>query len=157
TVAVLFLAPVVLTWALLPPLDYLPPVKRDAIDGFIQPPPGTNIDTIEREFVQPFAARLAPYMAGEKEPKLKNYYVLAGAFGTSIGVRPLDPGKIEELNRLINDEVLVGFPDTQSFAAQGNLFGGFGDGRNIDLQIQSTDYPALLAAARKAEKLIQEK
>ena len=66
TVAVLLLAPVVLTWALLPPLDYLPPVKRDAIDGFIQQPPGTNIDTIEREFVQPFAARLAPYMAGEK-------------------------------------------------------------------------------------------
>jgi len=157
TVAALFVAPIVLTWALLPPLDYLPPVKRDAIDGFIQPPPGTNIDTIEREFVQPFAARLAPYMAGEKEPKLKNYYVLAGAFGTSIGVRPLDPDKIDDLNRLINDEVLVGFPDTQSFAAQGNLFGGFGDGRNIDLQIQSTDYQALLAAARMAEKLVQEK
>ena len=157
TVAVLFIAPVVLTWALLPPLDYLPPVKRDAIDGFIQPPPGTNIDTIEREFVQPFAKRLAPYMAGEKEPALKNYYVLAGPFGTNIGVRPLDPDNIDELGRLINEEVLVGFPDTQSFAAQGNLFGGFGDGRNIDFQLQATDFPALLAAARFAEKLIQEK
>jgi len=157
TVAVLFLAPIVLTWALLPPLDYLPPVKRDAIDGFVQTPPGTNIDTIEREFVQPFAARLAPYMAGEKQPALKNYYVLAGPFGTSIGVRPLDPDNIEELGRLINDEILVGFPDTESFAAQGNLFGGFGDGRNIDFQIQSTDFPALLAAARMAQKLIQEK
>ena len=157
TVAVLFLAPVVLTWALLPPLDYLPPVKRDAIDGFIQQPPGTNIDTIEREFVQPFAARLAPYMAGEKQPALKNYYVLAGPFGTSIGVRPLDPDNIDELGRLINEEVLVGFPDTQSFATQGNLFGGFGDGRNIDFQLQSADFPALLAAARTAEKLIQEK
>jgi multidrug efflux pump subunit AcrB len=157
TLAVLFLAPMVLTWALLPPLDYLPPVKRDAIDGFIQPPPGTNIDTIEREFVQPFAARLAPYMSGEKEPKLKNYYVLAGPFGTSIGVRPLDPDRIEELGRIINDEALVGFPDTQSFAAQGNLFGGFGDGRNIDLQLQAMDFEQLLAAARFAEKRIQEK
>jgi multidrug efflux pump subunit AcrB len=157
TVAVLFLAPVVLTWALLPPLDYLPPVKRDAIDGFIQQPPGTNIDTIEREFVQPFAKRLAPYMAGEKEPALKNYYVLAGSFGTSIGVRPLDPDNIDELGKLINEEILVGFPDTQAFARQGNLFGGFGDGRNIDFQLQATDFPALLAAARFAEKLIQEK
>ncbi len=157
TVAVLLLAPVVLTWALLPPLDYLPPVKRDAIDGFIQPPPGTNIDTIEREFVQPFAARLAPYMAGEKQPALKNYYVLAGPFGTNIGVRPLDPDQIDELGRLINEEMLVGFPDTQSFASQGNLFGGFGDGRNIDFQLQSTDFEGLLAAARTAEKLIQEK
>jgi len=157
TVGVLFFAPVVLTWALLPPLDYLPPVKRDAIDGFIQPPPGTNIDTIEREFVQPFAQRLAPYMAGEKEPKLKNYYVLVSPFGASIGVRPLDPDQIDELGKLINEEMLVGFPDTQSFATQGNLFGGFGDGRNIDFQLQSADFPALLAAARKAEKLIQEK
>jgi multidrug efflux pump subunit AcrB len=100
TVAVLFLAPVVLTWVLLPPLDYLPPVKRDAIDGFIQLPPGTNIDTVEREFVKPVAERLAPYMAGEKEPRLKNYYILAGAFGTTIGVRPLDPDHIDELNTL---------------------------------------------------------
>ncbi|HEY6125643.1 MAG TPA: efflux RND transporter permease subunit, partial [Steroidobacteraceae bacterium] len=157
TVGVLFVAPVVLTWALLPPLDYLPPVKRDAIDGFIQLPPGTNIDTVEQEFVKPVAERLAPYMAGEKQPALKNYYILAGAFGTTIGVRPLDPDNIGELGRLINEEVLVGFPDTQSFAAQGNLFGGFGDGRNIDFQLQATDFPALLAAARFAEKLIQEK
>jgi multidrug efflux pump subunit AcrB len=157
TVAVLFLAPIVLTWALLPPLDYLPPVKRDAIDGFAQLPPGTNIETVEKEFVQPVAKRLAPYMAGEKEPKLKNYYVLAGAFGTSFGVRPLDPDHIDELGKLINDEIMVGFPDTQIFAIQGNLFGGFGDGRNIDLQLQSSDLPALMAAARNAEKLIQEK
>jgi multidrug efflux pump subunit AcrB len=157
TVAVLFLAPVVLTWVLLPPLDYLPPVKRDAIDGFIQLPPGTNIDTVEREFVKPVAERLAPYMAGEKEPKLKNYYVLAGAFGTTIGVRPLDPDHIDELNTLVNEHVLAGFPDVQSFASQGNLFGGFGDGRNIDFQLQATNFEALLAAARSAEKLIQEK
>ena len=79
------------------------------------------------------------------------------SFGTNIGVRPLDPDNIDELGKLINEEILVGFPDTQSFAAQGNLFGGFGDGRNIDFQLQATDFPALLAAARSAEKLIQEK
>jgi multidrug efflux pump subunit AcrB len=157
TVGVLFLAPVVLTWALLPPLDYLPPVKRDAIDGFVQLPPGTNIETVEKEFVQPIAQRLAPYMAGEKEPKLKNYYVLAGAFGTNFGIRPLDPDDIDELGKLVNEEITVGFPDTQIFATQGNLFGGFGDGRNIDFQLQATDFPALLAAARNAEKLIQQK
>jgi len=157
TLAVLFLAPVVLTWALLPPLDYLPPVKRDAIDGFVQLPPGTNIDTMEREFVQPVVRRLAPYMAGEKEPALKNYYLFAGTFGTNFGVRPLDPDDIGRLGDLINNEIMVGFPDTQVYAAQGNLFGGFGDGRNIDFQLQSTDFPALLAAARNAEKLIQEK
>jgi len=157
TVAVLFFAPMILTWAMLPPLDYLPPVKRDAIDGFVQLPPGTNIDTVEREFVQPVAARLAPYMAGKKQPALKNYYVLAGAFGTNFGVRPLDPDDIGALDKLINDEIMVGFPDTEIYATQGNLFGGFGDGRNIDFQLQSTDFEGLLAAARHAEKLIQDK
>jgi multidrug efflux pump subunit AcrB len=132
-------------------------VKRDAIDGFVQLPPGTNVDTVEREFVKPVAERLAPYMAGSKQPALKNYYVLAGTFGTNFGVRPLDPNDIDELGRLINEEITVGFPDTQVFATQGNLFGGFGDGRNIDFQLQSSDFPALLAAARNAEKLIQEK
>jgi multidrug efflux pump subunit AcrB len=157
TVAVLFIAPMLLTWLLLPPLDYLPPVKRDAIDGFVQLPPGTNIDTVEREFVEPMAKRLAPYMAGEKEPKLKNYYILAGGFGTNFGIRPLDPDDIDVLGKVVNEEITVGFPDTQIYASQGNLFGGFGDGRNIDLQLQSADFPNLLAAARKAEKLIQEK
>jgi multidrug efflux pump subunit AcrB len=37
------------------------------------------------------------------------------------------------------------------------LFGGFGDGRNIDFQLQATDFDQLLAAARAAEKLIVEK
>ena len=36
--------------------------------------------------------RLEPYMAGEKEPRLKNYYILIWPNGGgSIGVRPLDP------------------------------------------------------------------
>jgi multidrug efflux pump subunit AcrB len=157
TLAVLFVVPIVLTWALLPPLDYLPPVKRDAIDGFVQIPPGSNIDTTEQEFVNPVVERLAPYMRGEKQPALKNYYIFAGQNGANFGIRPLDPDHIDELNKLVNEEITVGFPDTQVYASQGNLFGGFGDGRNIDFQIQSSDYKALLAAAREAQKLIQEK
>jgi RND family efflux transporter MFP subunit len=37
------------------------------------------------------------------------------------------------------------------------LFGGFGDGRNIDFQIQSSDFAALLPVARRAQELIKEK
>jgi len=38
-----------LAWALLPPLDYLPPVRRNAVDGFFQFPPGMNMEAIEAE------------------------------------------------------------------------------------------------------------
>lgn len=158
TIAALLLAPLGLTLLLLPPLDYLPPVKRDAIDGFFQFPPGANVDTIDREIVQEIARRMDPYMRGEREPALKNYYMLVwpGGGGT-IGARPLEPAHIDELQRVIVEEITAGFPDTQVFASQGNLFGGFGDGRNIELRLQSADLDALLPVARRAQELIEER
>lgn len=156
-IASLLVAPAALTWLLLPPLDYLPPVKRDAIDGFFQFPPGASIDTIDSEIVQEVARRMDPYMRGEKQPALKNYYVLVFPGGGSIGARPLDPAKIDQLDRVINEEIVNGFPDTEVFASQGNLFGGFGDGRNIDFQLQSSNLEALFPIARRAQQLIQEK
>jgi len=158
TIVACLVAPAALTWLLLPPIDYLPPVKRDAIDGFFQFPPGMNVDAIEEEVVNPMVERLKPYMAGEKQPALKNYYILIWPNGGgSIGVRPLDPSKIGELGRVINEEITTGFPDLNVFAQQGNLFGGFGDGRNIEVRLQSADFDALLATARAAEDVIREK
>ncbi len=158
TIGLCLVVPAVLTWLLLPPIDYLPPVKRDAIDGFFQFPPGMNIDAIETEVVEPMAKRLEPYMAGEKEPRLKNYYILIWPNGGgSIGVRPLDPSKIDELGKIVNEEITAGFPDLNVFAQQGNLFGGFGDGRNIEVRLQSSDFDALLESARKAQDIIIEK
>lgn len=146
-----------LAWALFPPLDYLPPVKRNAIDGFFQFPPGMNVDAIEAEVVQPIVARLEPYMKGEREPALLNYYVLVFPNGGSIGVRPRDPARIGELATLVREEITSGFPDVQVFSQQGNLFGGFGDGRNIEVRLQSADYEALLPAARNAQTLLLER
>jgi multidrug efflux pump subunit AcrB len=157
TIGALLAVPVALTWLLLPPIDYLPPVKRDAIDGFFQFPPGMNVDAIESEVVQPMVRRLEPYMAGEKEPALKNYYILIFPGGGTIGVRPLEPSRIDELGRLINEEIVVGFPDLQVFAQQGNLFGGFGDGRNIEVRLQSADFNGLLKAAHAAQDVITTK
>ncbi len=158
TIALCLVAPALLTWLLLPPIDYLPPVKRDAIDGFIQFPPGMNVDAIDEEVVQPMVQRLAPYMAGEREPALKNYYILIWpGGGGSIGVRPKDPARIGDLDRLVREEITSGFPDLEIFSQQGNLFGGFGDGRNIEVRLQSSDFDGLLRAARAAEELITER
>ena len=154
TIGVLLGAPVLLTWLLLPPIDYLPPVKRDAIDGFFQFPPGMNVDAIETEVVQPMVQRLAPYMAGKREPALKNYYILIFPGGGTIGVRPLDPSKIGELDRVVREEIATGFPDLNVFSQQGNLFGGFGDGRNIEVRLQSADFDGLLKAAHAAQDVI---
>jgi multidrug efflux pump subunit AcrB len=157
-IAGLIALPVLLSWALLPRLDYLPPVKRAAIDGFFQFPPGASVDTIDRDIVKPIAQRMKPYMDGVKQPALLNYYVLVwpGGGGT-IGARVKDQSRLPELERLLKEEILVGFPDVNSFVSEGNLFGGFGDGRNIDLMLQSADIEALFPVARAAMQEIEKR
>src|SRR5262245_53627971 len=89
--------PIILSWALLPRLDYLPPVKRAAIDGFFQFPPGASTDTIDREIVQPIGQRMKPYMDGVKQPALLNYYILVWPGGGTIGARVKDQTQLPEL------------------------------------------------------------
>jgi len=157
TIAVLMSIPIIATLSLAPKMDYLPPVKRDAIDGFFRFPPGANAALIEDEIVNVVISRLQPYMDGEKEPALKNYYMFSWPGGGTIGARALDQDKVKDLERLIREEVTVGLPDTQAFIMQGNLFGGFGGGRNISMLLQSRDTSALMQVAGQTLGLIEEK
>ena len=148
--------PLVLTWALLPPLSYLPPVKRDAVDAFIGFPPGTSIETKRDEVAMEIDRRLMPFFTGEREPALKNWYTIGGPWGMSIGARVEDQTRVGELERMMQEEVLVGFPDTFGGARQGNLFGGFGDEGSISLNLQSADTDAVRSVALAGMRLLQE-
>ncbi|MEZ5332721.1 MAG: efflux RND transporter permease subunit [Thermoanaerobaculia bacterium] len=153
-IGVLMGVPALLTLGLMPKLDYLPPVKRDAVDAFFNFPPGSNVDTIESEIVQPMVERLRPYMAGEREPALKNYYFIIWPGGGTLGIRALDQGKVRDLERLVREEITAGFPDTRVFAAQGNLFGGFGGSRSIEIQLHSNDVANLMATAGEGMSMV---
>jgi multidrug efflux pump subunit AcrB len=155
-IAGLLTAPILVTWMLFPQLDYLPPVKRDAVDAFLQFPPGSNVETNEREVISKLVARLQPYMDGIEEPALKNYYILTWPGGGSIGARVLDQSRVGELLEIVRSEILVDIPDFNGFAMQGNLFGGFGGGRDISMHIQSADQPGLYAAAGAAQSRLRE-
>lgn len=150
-------APVALTWRLLPNMDYLPPVKRDAVDAWLSFPPGSDVATMERDVAQPILARLQPYMDGEREPALLNYYlgVWEGANGASLGVRARDQSRVRELEEIVRNDILADLPDVRGFAQQGNLFGGFGGGGEIQVHLQSADYEALGEAARQGEDLLR--
>ncbi|MBB3169924.1 efflux RND transporter permease subunit [Simiduia aestuariiviva] len=143
-IAGLISAPLLAMWLLLPEMDYLPPVKRDAVDTFFRFPPATNIDTIEKEIIAVINERMGPYMRGEKEPALKNFYVLVWPGGGTMGARALDQSKVEDLLKVVREEITVNLPDTQAFSAQGNLFGQFGGNRAVPLHLQASD-PKLLA------------
>ena len=83
--------------ALLPELDYLPPVKRDAVDAYFQFPPGMSEKTTaeEEEYIKVLDQRMAPLMSGEREPALKNYYILTwpGGGGMGAGLWTSRPGQ----------------------------------------------------------------
>ncbi len=152
----LMFVPVMITWVAIPTLDYLPPVKRDAVDANLRFPPGANMETIKREVVDPIVERLKPHMDGKKQPYLKNYYIFYGPGGGGMGIRALDQSRVNELLDVVLNEVLVDLPDTNAFASQGNLFGGFNGGRSVSMHMQSKDDRALLDVAKEGITWIEE-
>jgi multidrug efflux pump subunit AcrB len=149
--------PLLLGWALLPRIDYLPPVKRAAIDAYFQFPPGMSAELIDREIVAELNARMMPYMRGEREPQLSNFYILVWPGGGTLGARVVDQSQIGALERIVRDEVVAGLPDTRAFVSEGNLFGGFGgSNRAIAMNVQHGDTATLKLAAERGQALLEQ-
>ena len=156
-IAGLMIVPIATTLALFPNLDYLPPVKRDSVDGFFNLPAGTAVDATEQEVVKIWVERLEPYLFGEKEPKLKNYFVnLFGPFGGMMGARVEDQTRVAELEEIMRNEITANIPDLQIFLQQGNLFGNFDGGRQILINLQARDQELLMQAAAESEIALQQ-
>ena len=147
--------PLAVTYLLLPKADYLPEGNRNLVFAFILPPPGANITHLEKTMGVEVARRLQPHIDGGKEPAVKHYFFVALSRGAFMGVRAVDPAKTAELIPLINS-VVNGFPDTLAFAKRASLFGGFGEGRTIDVNLQGRDIESLLGAARTAYAAISQ-
>ena len=154
----LLVLPLALTFAFKPRLDYLPPVKRAAIDAYFNFPPGMAPDVVDREIVPAILARMKPYMDGTKEPRLKNWYILLWPSGGTIGARVVDESRIGDLEKLVRDEIVVGFPDTRVFTEEGNLFGGFGgSARSVSIHLQGDDSAKLYKVAEAGRQLLEKK
>jgi hypothetical protein len=113
-------------------------------------------EAVNREIVPTLLKRMEPYMKGEKEPRLKNWYVLLWPSGGTIGARVIDDKRIGDLERVVRDEVVAGLPDTRVFVNEGELFGGIGgSARSVAIHLQSTDTDALNATAEEGRKLLE--
>ena len=155
-IAGLLILPLLLAWGLLPPLDYLPPVKRAAIDTYFEFPPGMSPETVNRELLPTLLERMSPYMDGRKEPQLKNWYVQSWPGGGTIGARVVDERRIGELETLLREKITVGLPDTRVFTAEGDLFGGIGGSvRSVGIHLQSEDTAALNRVALEGRTLLE--
>jgi multidrug efflux pump subunit AcrB len=152
----LLTTPLALSALLMPELDYLPPVKRDAVDAYFQFPAGASTTAVNEEYVSTIDERMGPFMRGEREPALKNYYVLTWPGGGGLGARVKDQSRVGELEKIIREEIFADLPDLTFFASQGNLFGGFGGDRVISLHLQSRDRDRLAQVAAQAQARLAE-
>ncbi len=148
-IAMLTLVPLALAAALVPPADYLPEGRQNAIRGFMVAPPGQGVRTGETEIMNVIDERLAPYLSGEKMPHLETYYLGSSpGFGTFIGGRAHDAADVDELVGIFNSEIMQGFPDTFGFASREPLFNGERGGRQINLDLQAESFESLLSGGR---------
>jgi HAE1 family hydrophobic/amphiphilic exporter-1 len=145
-------ASVLVIGLLAPKVDYLPVAQTDMIWNNLRLPPGGNIETARAELAPVVIERLRPYLEGKKQPKVKYYNFSAwGGFGGTAVVYPEDPRDIQEMVRLLRDEIMVGFPDTQVFVQRGSLLNVDGDNsRELRLDFQGANLDALMQAARVA-------
>jgi multidrug efflux pump subunit AcrB len=145
----LTLTPILLVMLLLPAADYLPEGKKNFIMGFMVTPPGMGIKTAGDEMVDIIDRRLAPYLSGEKQPQIKNYFLgTAKGWGTFIGGEAMHDDEVEAVLQVFNQEIMTGFPDTFGFAGRDPIFGGSRGGRKIDIDLAADSFESLLDAGR---------
>ncbi|KGJ91927.1 efflux RND transporter permease subunit [Colwellia psychrerythraea] len=144
---------------LIPKTDFMP---RAPIDGFffsLNMPPGGNVDFIEKEMASLVKERLAPYLSGEKLPKIKSYNFYSFGSGATGGfIYSADPTRVEELMDVIRTDVLGGLPDTQAFLFRGSMINvsGGGNGRTVELNVQGPDIESLMSVAQVGIDAINE-
>jgi len=147
---------IMLTVMLWPESNYLPPVKRDTVDTFLFFPPGTNVDTADREIAQLLKERLEPHLSGEKEPAIRDYFLWSfpGGSGGWLAINPAKGTNLDELQNVVQTEITTGIPDTFGFTMRRSLFGGFEDSNSVEMRFMATDLDALKPVVGQAMQMI---
>ena len=152
----LMVGSILLTILLWPETNYLPPVKRDTVDSFLFFPPGTNVDTADREIAQLLQQRLEPHLKGDKDPAIRDYFLWSfpGGAGGWLAINPADGTDLDAFQNVVQSEIIAGVPDTFGFTLRRSLFGGFEDTNSVEMRLVSTDLDALKPVVAQAMQLI---
>lgn len=142
---------------LLPKANFLPQAPADSINaGFLLPPGGT-VEMLREEVAEPIVERLKPYMDHEKEPFIRGYNLSAFGSFNALFIYTVDPTQIDDMMKILNEDVLVGLPDTTAFVQRSTLLNfGFDGGRSINVDLQGPDIDQLMAAAGTAMGIVSE-
>jgi multidrug efflux pump subunit AcrB len=142
---------------LLPKADFLPQASIDTVFSGFSLPPGANMQVLEQEIGDLLVDRLRPYYQDKKYPAIKGYNLSMNRGFNVLFVYADDPDSITDLIKLLQQEILVGLPDTRAFSVQGSLFNfGFVSGRELNLDFQGSDVPLLMQLAAQAMPKIEQ-
>ena len=140
---------VAVTFLVFPKTDYLPTGNRNLVFGIVIPPPGSNLDHLEKEMGEVIATRLQPYLDGGQLPKIKHYFFVAMSGVVFLGAQAQNPVKreIDQMLDVVNGAI-AGFPDSFAIVQKASLFSGVGGRSEININVQGRDIDGLLRAAR---------
>lgn len=158
----------VVTWLLLPKLEYLPTGNRNLVLAISLPPPGYNLQTTT-DIAKKVEAVLRKHYVNDpevkknglpdvtlddgtvvKSPGLTRFFFVALSSRTFVGATAADPSRVKPLIKVLKD-ALAAEPGTIAIVFQPSLFGrGIGGGRSINLDISGPDLPANLKVAFSA-------
>lgn len=143
---------VLLSWLLMPKVEYLPAGNRNLVFAILLPPPGYNLDHM-LDIGTKIETNLAPYWDVDPEdpkakeldyPPIGDYFFVARGRNLFMGLRAADPLKAPELIPLVR-KVTSEVPGTFAIVRQSSLFEqGLTAGRNIDIEIVGPDLPTLV-------------
>ncbi len=142
----------VLTWLLLPKVEYLPSGDRNLVFGIVIPPPGYNLDhllkmgdLVEEELWPLWDVEADdPDVISGKKLVINDFFFVARNRQVFIGARALDPRRAKDLVgeiQKIGDKI----PGTFLIAKQASLFEqGLTGGRTVDIEITGPDINQLV-------------
>jgi hydrophobic/amphiphilic exporter-1 (mainly G- bacteria), HAE1 family len=145
-------AAVMLSYAMMPKVEYLPTGNRNLVFGILLPPPGYNLnqmiaigEQIESD-LKPYwdISKDDPKIAELDHPAIEDYFFVARGRNLFMGIRSLDPMRVPDLIPLIR-KVGANIPGTFVLANQSSLFEqGLGAGRTVDIEITGPELEKLI-------------
>ncbi|MEQ8315875.1 MAG: efflux RND transporter permease subunit [Phycisphaerales bacterium] len=177
-IIVLTAASLLLSWVLMPPLDYLPAGNRNLVFGGLLLPPGLSVEA-RTELAERMEAQVGPYTTQELgsddasqlasipygfapdpvtgqmpayEPvAIENFFI--GAFGTSMfaGATSADERVVIPVGQILTNSFNQLNSDIFGGASQASLFGGgIRGGGTIDIEISGPNLAKVNAVAQQA-------
>ncbi|VTS03579.1 efflux RND transporter permease subunit [Tuwongella immobilis] len=144
---------IVLSYLMMPRVEYLPNGNQNLVFGILLPPPGYNLDQLV-ELGERIESDLKPYwdiqdespeaLTQMKYPPIKDFFFVARGRQVFMGIKTSDPLRAGDLVPLIG-EVSRGVPGTFGIAKQASLFEqGLTAGRTIDVEITGPELSKLI-------------